>query len=133
LKIILDSNVVVAAFASHGLCQALFEYCPENHQIIVSQEILVEVERLLIKKIKLPIELVETQISFIRAHSEVCIPLVLDSPVCRDPNDDHLLGLALGHNIPYLVTGDKDLLVIKNFHNTAIVAPREFWFKMTEA
>jgi len=133
LKIILDSNVYLAAFASHGLCQALFEYCLENHQLIVSQEILVEVERILIKKIKLPIELVETQTTFIRAQCEVCVPLVLDATVCRDPDDDHLLGLALGHNIPYLVTGDKDLLVIKNFHETAIVDLRKFWSKMTEA
>ena len=100
---------------------------------MVSQEILIEVERILIKKIKLPIELVKTQTAFIRAQAEIGTPLVLDTPVCRDPNDDFLLGLALGHNIPYIVTGDKDLLVIKNFHNTDIVAPREFWSKMTGA
>ena len=35
--------------------------------------------------------------------------------VCRDPEDDRILGCALAGEADYLVTGDEDLLVMKQF------------------
>lgn len=34
MKLVLDSNVIVAAFATRGLCGSLFEYCLESHEVI---------------------------------------------------------------------------------------------------
>ena len=45
---------------------------------------------------------------------------------CRDPKDDFLLSLAVESNADYLVTGDSDLLVIKNIKKTKIVTWNEF-------
>ncbi|HEV8160029.1 MAG TPA: putative toxin-antitoxin system toxin component, PIN family, partial [Pyrinomonadaceae bacterium] len=47
--------------------------------------------------------------------------------VCRDPKDDKLLELALSGNADFLVTGDKDLLVLNPFRGgVKIITPREF-------
>jgi predicted nucleic acid-binding protein len=40
MKIVFDSNVIIAAFAAKGLCHTLFEYCVEKHDVIVCEEIL---------------------------------------------------------------------------------------------
>jgi len=39
----------------------------------------------------------------------------------RDPNDDFLLAFSSDTNADYLVSGDKDLLVVKKYNNTLIV------------
>lgn len=41
--------------------------------------------------------------------------------LCRDPNDNFLLELALDSEADYLVTGDEDLLVLIKIGNTRIV------------
>ena len=49
--------------------------------------------------------------------------------VCRDSKDNFLLALAKESNADFLITGDKDLLVIKKFENTEIVTITEYKFK----
>jgi putative PIN family toxin of toxin-antitoxin system len=46
--------------------------------------------------------------------------------VCRDPKDDKLLELTVCGNAGFLVTGDKDLLVLNPFRGVEILTPREF-------
>jgi len=46
--------------------------------------------------------------------------------VCRDPKDDFLLSLAKDGNATYLITGDKDLLILKEFGKTTILTVTEY-------
>ena len=46
--------------------------------------------------------------------------------VCRDPNDDKFLELALSGGADCIVSGDKDLLVLHPFRGVPIVTPRDF-------
>jgi putative PIN family toxin of toxin-antitoxin system len=46
--------------------------------------------------------------------------------ICRDPKDNFLLALAKDGNADYLITGDSDLLVLKEFERTKIVTLSEF-------
>ena len=47
--------------------------------------------------------------------------------VCRDPDDDHLLALAVAGHADFLVTGDKnDVLAIGRYAATPIVTVRDF-------
>lgn len=46
--------------------------------------------------------------------------------VCRDPDDDYLLGCAAGGGADYLVTGDADLLAVGRYRDITIVAARAF-------
>jgi len=45
---------------------------------------------------------------------------------CRDPKDDFLLSLAVDGKADYLLTGDKDLLVLKKIAHTEIKTITEF-------
>ncbi len=127
MRIVLDSNIYVSSFATHGICQALFEHCLENHDVYISLEILSEVQRILTVKFKQPEDLTAQQLDFIKNHMILGDTPNLEAPVCRDPKDDHVLSLTRPTNSSYLVTGDKDLLVLKKFESASIVAPREFW------
>mgnify|MGYP001578793449 CR=1 FL=1 len=53
--------------------------------------------------------------------------------ICRDPKDNYLLGLAEFGQADYLVTGDPDLLVIKEYKGTKILTIKEFEKILIEA
>ncbi len=46
---------------------------------------------------------------------------------CRDPKDNFLLDLAKDSKADYLLTGDNDLLDIKNFGKTKIITINNFF------
>lgn len=45
---------------------------------------------------------------------------------CRDPKDDKFLELAINGQAEYLITGDKDLLVLHPFRETKILSSKDF-------
>ena len=61
----------------------------------------------------------------IENHS-VHVTVVSSVTLCRDEKDNFLLSLAKDAYADYLLTGDKDLLVLKAFEKTKIVTIVEF-------
>ncbi|MBR6012692.1 MAG: putative toxin-antitoxin system toxin component, PIN family [Selenomonadaceae bacterium] len=49
--------------------------------------------------------------------------------ICRDPDDDKFINCAIDAKAIYIVSGDNDLLTIKNFAGIEIVTAREFYDK----
>jgi len=130
MRVALDSNVVIAAFATRGLCQSLFELCLEHHSILVSVEFLEEIRRNLREKIRLPAPRVGEILSFLKDQAAVISPEPLHGKICRDPDDVKVLSLAVTGKADLIVTGDKDLLVLKVVQGIPIVSPRDFWERL---
>ena len=59
MKIVLDTNVIVAAFATQGLCHAVFEFCLDQQDIVLSSDILKEVADVLKRKLKVPPQVIQ--------------------------------------------------------------------------
>jgi putative PIN family toxin of toxin-antitoxin system len=127
MRVILDTNVILAALAGRGLAHALFELCLEKHEIIISEHILSEVQRNLKKKLKMPKDKIGIVIGYLREFCILSDYKRLDKMTCRDKEDEKILGLSEVAKPDYIITGDKDLLVLKKFHSVPIITPREFW------
>jgi len=127
MKIILDTNVIIAAFASRGLCSAVFELCLDRFEVVLSETILKETSLHLNGKIKLPPAQCDAIVSYLRANGSVSEIAEPDLSACRDKDDLHILGLAQHSSAAYIITGDKDLLELIQYKNSKIVSPREFW------
>jgi len=129
MKVLLDSNVIIAAFAARGLCKDLFEVCLEHHDIVLSQDLLDEIEKNLIKKIKLPMKVTHEILVYLHrtAVLETITSGNVDPNICRDANDLKVLELAAQASPDCVVTGDSDLLVLKKFKGIPILSPRAFW------
>jgi putative PIN family toxin of toxin-antitoxin system len=133
MKIILDTNVIIAAFASRGLCSAVFELCLDRFEVVLSEAILKEALTNLNSKIKLPLPQCDLIVSYLRNNCFLSEIDDLDGSLCRDKNDIHVLGLAQRSGAEYIITGDKDLLDLVQHKNTKIVTPREFWTILKES
>ena len=127
MKIILDTSVIIAAFASRGLCSAVFELCLDRFDVVLSEAILKEVSINLNKKIKLPIPQCNLIVSYLRENCLLSETDDLDESLCRDKKDIHVLGLAQRSLAKYIITGDQDLLCLVKYKKTKIVTPRGFW------
>ena len=126
MRIVLDANVIVAAFAARGLCESVMEVCLSEHEIVLSEELLDEILKSLLRKIKLPSGVVDVIGELLREHSNMVNPITIAPGVCRDPDDLKVLSLAVASKADYIVTGDKDLLVLKKFEGIPILNPRSF-------
>ncbi len=127
MKIVLDSNVIIAAFAARGLCNAFFESCLENHEIILCDLIFSEVAKNLKEKIRLPDDIIQQILVLLKSHSRLVVPDKVDVKACRDEKDLMVLGSAVAGKVRYVITGDKDLLSVGTFKDVKIVDPRTFW------
>lgn len=72
-----------------------------------------------------PASEVKSLISFLRLRCVMVEP-ACNVRMCRDAADDYLLSLARASRAQFLVTGDKDLLVIGKFETCRIVDPTSF-------
>lgn len=126
MRAVPDTNVLIASLISRGFCHELPEHCFLNHTLITSQFVLEEVKEKLIEKFKYSTETADEAVALFRSRLQVVTPVALSSPVSRDPDDDNILAAAVAGNCDYIITGDKDLLVLKQFEGIKILSPREF-------
>ncbi len=130
MKVVLDTNVIIAAFAARGLCADILEVCLENHSIVISEQIVSEVEKNLSKKIRLPKKTARSIADYLRDVMEIVEPESIDTSVCRDKDDIAIIGTALQGKAEIIITGDDDLLVLKKYRAVKIITPREFWIHL---
>jgi putative PIN family toxin of toxin-antitoxin system len=128
VRVFLDTNVLVAAFATRGLCADVFRLVLAEHELLVSAALIEEVTRTLTKKIRVPDQVVREIVVFLRASASIVESTPERPPIAvRDPDDVVILGEALSGGADVLVTGDKDLLVLGEVGALRILNPRGFW------
>ena len=70
MRVVLDTNVLLAGFATHGLCEALLKMVYRDHTVILSEHILDDVSRHFSGKFKATKAQTESVVSFLRSSSE---------------------------------------------------------------
>jgi len=128
VKAVFDTDILIAAFLTEGICAKLMIRARKREfDLILCDGILDEFKRVLKKKFATsPHETSEALIVLSEAALEIHGPIELITPICRDSDDDLILACAMDAIADYVVTGDEDLLVLKNYEGISIVAPREF-------
>jgi uncharacterized protein len=127
VRLVLDTNVLIAAFVARGVCHELFEYCEREHTVVTSEFILDEFEQKLREKFKVPPAAARAARMLNEAYMEVVTPEPLPEPVCRDPDDDWVLATARSGACECIVTEDKDLLAVARLEQISVVSPADFW------
>jgi putative PIN family toxin of toxin-antitoxin system len=127
-RIIIDTNLWISFLLTKDLSK-LDEILFTKQVILVFSNELLEEFLEVIKRPKLRKHFTQNDIEDILETIEEYADFVLVSTevsICRDPKDNFLLSLAKDGNADYLLTGDKDLLVLTNFENTKIISVSDF-------
>ncbi|TVS00814.1 MAG: putative toxin-antitoxin system toxin component, PIN family [Phycisphaerales bacterium] len=130
MRVVFDTNVLFSAFASRGLCEAVFEVCLASHELVLSKFILDELSRHLDRKARMSPKQSKEVIGFLKRHSILVEPLSLPAEACRDPQDVPILGTAVAGKAEVIVTGDKDLLDLGSFDGVEVLSPRAFYERL---
>ena len=95
MKVFVDTNVLVAAYATRGLCSDLLRLILAQHELVVSRQVLDELERALRGKIGLPEGLIGEILATLAAHMFETEPDLLSPIALRDSDDEPILAAAL--------------------------------------
>ncbi len=127
MRILLDTNVLVAAFATRGFCLDILQLVLAEHRLLVGETILAELDRTLADTLHMPAARIDEVVGFIQEHSDVVAPVEPVTWPEIDPEDRWIVAAALVGEADVLVTGDKDLLDARPSEGLRIVTPRGFW------
>ena len=128
MKAVFDTNVLIAAFLTEGLCSGLLIRARKQaFNLVLCDDIIREFEGILKKKFKLTsTDISEISAIVSEAASEILHELGPIPNICRDPNDDMIIACAIDAAADYIVTGDEDLLILKRYKDIIVINPRNF-------
>ncbi len=127
MKLLLDTNVLIAALVARGTCTDLLEHCVREHVIISSQPLLDELRDVLDRTFRQRASDVREALQLFADTFSFVTPDDLDPPTCRDRDDDIVLATARAGECAAIVTGDQDLLILDPFRSIRVLAPSAFW------
>lgn len=129
MRVVIDTNVLVSGLLWRGPPHALLEHARNGLvSVVTSPALLTELDEVLGRaKFEVVLARIETSrervLAELRQLAEVLEPPALAKPVCRDPDDDVVLALALAARADVIVSGDADLLALQAFEGIPILDP----------
>ncbi len=127
MRVFLDTNVLVGAFVTRGLCADVLELVLTEHELVVGEAVLAELKRVLIEKLAAEFSLVKRTERLLRQQSVVPHPATHLSLGLCDPDDEWIVASAVAGQADVLVTGDADRLEAQDRMPILVVSPRESW------
>jgi len=126
VKVFLDTNVLASALTTRGLCTELFEVVLQSHELLISESVFKELERILPGKLGQSESVTEGFVTFLR--DQACVVRGEQPyPSLPDPDDEPIVASALAGQAQVFVTGDKALLELQQVANLPVISPRQFW------
>lgn len=129
MRAVIDTNVLLAGLLWRGPPYALLEQVRSGELTFISSpELLAELAEVLARPkfdaiVKRSNSSREQMLLQVRMLAEVIDPPPLIKPVCRDPDDDAVLVLAVAAQADLIVSGDEDLLSLQRFEGVPILSP----------
>ena len=131
MRAVIDTNVLLSGLLWRGAPHALIQHVQSGTLTMVSSPALLAELAEVISRAKFDQILArsntsrERALAEMRQLAEVIVPPPLPQPVCRDPDDDHVLACALAAQADLIVSGDADLLNLREYQGIRIVAAAE--------
>ena len=122
LNVVFDANVIISGILFRGNERVIMGYGQADKIVVrLSRFILEEVSGVLQRKFHYNPAAAQAQIDALRRWVNMVEPAVAVQGIVRDSNDNPILACCLECAADYLITGDRDLLVLNEFRGTVIV------------
>lgn len=128
MRVVLDTNVYISATLFGGNCEEIIRLAEQGaFEIVISREIISEIEDVLKDKFKWSRQQISETISFIKAIATLVKPHMTIDAVKNDPSDNKVIECAVSSQAAYIVTGDrKHLLSIRKYKGIRIIDAAAF-------
>jgi len=128
IKAVLDTNILLSSLFWKGQPRKIVDLAIENKfHAVPSADILEELKCVLEEDFsQVPYDARERILRDILSYSALVIPKKITVKNLRDFQDTKIIACALEAEAEYIVTGDKDLLVLKEYARIKITTAREF-------
>lgn len=127
MRVCLDTNVLIAALATRGLCADVLRTVLAEHELVIGEVIVAELRRVLTAKFKVPPDRIAAIEAIFDPFPVLPKPAAPSDILVHDPSDRWILATAVAGKAEVLVTGDEDLLAVAGDSPIRILAPRAFW------
>lgn len=127
MRVALDTNVLVSALTTRGICEDVLSAVLAEHQLVLGEAVLTELRRVLDKKMRMQPELAEEAVAFLRSQAVIVASAPALPLEIRDSEDVVVVSEAVAGLAEVLVTGDRDILDAAETLPVAAVSPRELW------
>ena len=118
--------MLVSALATRGLCADLFEAVLQDHELLISEPLIEELNRILRGKLRQSRSITEQFVLLLRSQATL-VTSEHAYPSLPDPDDEPIVASALAGKAEVFVTGDKALLELGGVDQLPVTSPREFW------
>ncbi len=126
LRVVLDTNTRFSALLFRGTPGLLVAFLQTGGFLeVVSQTLLDEYQDVLERKSEKSPKAIAAEIASVAARA-LLVQNLENVSASRDPDDDHILECALAGQADYVITGDRDLLVLGSFRGIPILTIRQF-------
>jgi uncharacterized protein len=138
IRVVLDTNTLISGFFWGGIpWQVYTAALDEKYILLTSDALLAELSNVLQRPKFVPAlnAIQKTAETIVNEHlliSESVIPIEVSAEIIRDPKDRIVLAAALGGKADFIVSGDKDLLVLQIFENIPIISASQFLIILEE-
>ena len=127
MKIYFDTNVIISAFLTKGTSFEVIVDAIGFHEIYYTDFLIEELKKVFKEKFCFSKQSIDEKINFIKQYFIKGRNAIKLERICRDVSDNRILSDAIFNQIDLLVTGDSELLEIKQYKRLKIISPDEYW------
>jgi uncharacterized protein len=125
MRVILDTNIFISAFIFGGQVQIIFDkLLNKEFEIITCKQLNDEIMDKLVNKFKISEQNFELVLSLLSLANDYQLEKI--GKYTRDVKDDFLIELAIVSNVDFIVSGDKDVLILAKIGGIDIITPNQF-------
>ena len=127
MRVVVDTNVWISRLLlSRSVAARALDKALDSSEVMVSEILVAELANVLSRGKFDRYVSVQDREEFLRRVLQVATvaPVLSEVEVCRDPDDNQVLALALDSESDYILTGDRDLLVLHPWRGVKIVTPQ---------
>ena len=127
MRIVVDTNILISGIFFGGRPREFLQHCYSgNLQMVCTEEIFIEYIETIEKLSKKSGKGIPDEIKAILIEHIEFIENRYADRYCRDPHDDKFINCARSGEITHIVSGDNDLLILKDIRGIRISKVADF-------
>ena len=130
MRAFLDTNVLVSALATRGLCAELYERLLTEHEVVIGEPVVAEVLDIMRRKFRAGDNLLAKVEAELRLLEIIPAQPAAPKLPIKDREDPWIIACALAGKVDCFVTGDAELLGLVRVKKMPVISPRTCWEKL---